>query len=82
MHVILLSTPYLPCKPPPPQARLPISLCKVLVANTQPFFLNLGNKIIFCFLIKKTFHNRFPYISLYQLNIFFFILRENIRKLM
>jgi len=47
---------------------------RALTADTQLFSLNLRNKITFCFPIKKTFHNRFFYISLYQLNTIFFIL--------
>jgi len=50
-------------------------LCpRALTINSQPFSLWLGNNIIFWFLIKKkTLHNRFPYFSLYQLNIFFIL---------
>jgi hypothetical protein len=45
-----------------------------LAADFQSFFLYLGNKTTFCFPYKKIPHNRFPYISLYQLNIIFLLL--------
>jgi hypothetical protein len=47
---------------------------RALAADSQPFFLYLGNKTTFCFPIKKIPHNRFPYFSLYQLNIIFLLL--------
>jgi len=50
------------------------SALRALAADSQPFSLYLGNKTTFCFSIKKILHNRFPYISLYQLNIIFLLL--------
>jgi hypothetical protein len=47
---------------------------RALAADFQLFYLYLRNKTTFCFPIKKIPHNRFPYISLYQLNIIFLLL--------